>query len=225
MRALLERCAPQRWTVWTAASYGWGARREPCTLVVGRGLQTLPAHQQTEGSRRHRAARQAERQRVKGYRYAVAQTDAWVVLCTTHPTWHAAVWSYRRRWSTAGSYRDAQGGWDGQQGWDLEPVLAQARSAAHVERVVGLWALGSLLQTWIGVHVAPGPPPVRAVAAQWTTSGRLSVWAQGRFALHEPSGALHAWLERTLQDGARLIASATLPPAPALTPLAQRKAA
>jgi hypothetical protein len=137
VRTLLERGAPQCWTVWTAASYGWGARREACTLVVGRGLQTLPAYQRTVGSLRHRAQRQAECHRVKSYRYAVSQTDAGVVLCTSHPTWHAAVCSYRRRWSIEGSYRDAQSGWDGQHGWDLEPVLAQARSAAHAERVVG----------------------------------------------------------------------------------------
>jgi hypothetical protein len=43
------------------------------------------------------------------------------------------------------SSRDAQGGWDGQHGWDLEPVLTRARTAAHVERVVGLWAMGALL--------------------------------------------------------------------------------
>jgi hypothetical protein len=218
VRALLDRSAPQRWTVWAAASYGWGARREACTLVVGRGLQMLPAHQRTAGSLRHRAARQAERQRVKGYRYAVAQTDAWVALCTTHPTWRAAVWSYRRRWSIEGSYRDAQSGWDGQQGWDLEPVLSQARSAAHAERVVGLWALGSLIQTWIGVQVAHGAPAVQAVAAQWTTTGRLSVWAQGRFALHEPSAALQTWLVHTLREGARCIASAG-PPWPQHTPV------
>jgi hypothetical protein len=84
VRALLERGAPQCWTVWTAASYGWGARRGACTLVVGRGLQTLPAYQRTVGSLRHRTQRQAECHRVKSYRYAVSQTDAWVVLCTVH---------------------------------------------------------------------------------------------------------------------------------------------
>jgi hypothetical protein len=45
VRAPLERGAPQCWTVWTAGQLRLGARREACTLVVGRGLQTLPASQ------------------------------------------------------------------------------------------------------------------------------------------------------------------------------------
>src|SRR6266566_4197349 len=151
----------------------------PATAVGGRGLVVLPPHQRTAGSQRPRAQRQAERQRVKRYRYtSVSETDAWMALCTTLPTWQAAVSGYRRRWATEGSYRDAQSGWDGQHGWDLEPVLTQARSAGQAERLVGLWALGALLQTWLGSQVAHGPQAVRAVAAQWTTTGRLSVWAQ-----------------------------------------------
>jgi len=138
-----------------------------------------------------------------------------MVLCTTLPTWQAAVASYRLRWATAGSYRDAQSGWDGPQGWDLEPVLTQARSVGQVERLVGLWALGALLQTWIGTQVAHGPAPVRAVARQWTTTGRLSVWAQGQLALREP--LLAAWVAHILHEGAaRVAASPPAVPAPVL---------
>lgn len=72
--------------------------------MVGRGLLVLPVHQRTEGSLRHRVARQAERRRVVGYRYkAVAETDPWMALCTTHTTWQEAVRSYRKRWATEGS--------------------------------------------------------------------------------------------------------------------------
>lgn len=72
--------------------------------MVGRGLLVLPAHQRTEGSLRHRVARQTERRRVVGYRYqSVAETDPWMALCTTHTTWQEAVRRYRkggRRWAT-----------------------------------------------------------------------------------------------------------------------------
>ena len=213
VRDLLRQARPHGWTVWPGA-YGRGRKALPATLVVGRGLVVLPEHQRTVGSQRPRAQRQAERLRVKRYRYTcVAETDAWMVLCTTLPTWPDAVRTYRRRWATEGSYRDAQSGWDGQHGWNLEPVLTQARSAGQVERLVGLWALGALLQTWLGSQVAHGPDGVRAVAAQWTTTGRLSVWAQGQCALHEP--LLAAWVAQTLRAGAARVAAAlpvVLPP-------------
>jgi hypothetical protein len=156
--ALLARAWPSGWTVWPDA-YGWGTQGVPATLVVGRALPVLPLHQRTAGTPRHRACRQAERQRYAGVR----ETDACLVLCPTHSTRPAAVRSYRGRWATEGSYRDAQRGWDGQHGWDLEPVLRQARSRGQVERVVGLWALGTLLRTWIGGivpswHPSPRPP-------------------------------------------------------------------
>ena len=141
-----------------------------------------------------------------------------MVLCTTLPTWQAAVASYRLRWATAGSYRDAQSGWDGPQGWDLEPVLTQARSVGQVERLVGLWALGALLQTRLGRQVAHGPAAVRAVAAQGTTTGRLSVWAQGHLALREP--LLAAWVAQILPTGAARVAAAPpVGPAPVVLDL------
>ena len=91
VRALLRQARPNSWTVWPGA-YGQGRKAIPATLVVGRGLVVLPLHQRTLGSQRPRAQRQAERQRVKRYRYAnVSATDAWLVLCTTLPTWQDAV--------------------------------------------------------------------------------------------------------------------------------------
>jgi hypothetical protein len=213
VRDLLPRARATGWTVW-AGAYGRGAKAIPATLVVGRGLAVWPLHQRTAGSQRHRIARQAERLRTRRYRYArVTETDAWMVLCTTQPTWRAAVASYRKRWATEGSYRDAQSGWDGQHGWDLEPTLTQARSAVQAEALVGLWALGALLQTYLGSQVVQGPAAVRAVAAQWTTTGRLSVWAHGQLALREP--LLRAWVGPTLQAGATQVAavrSAFAPP-------------
>ena len=214
VRDLLGRARGSGWTVWRGA-YGRGSKAIAATLVVGQGLAVWPLHQRTASSQRARAQRQAERLRTRRYRYArVAETDAWMVLCTTQPTWRAAVASYRKRWATEGSYRDAQSGWDGQHGWDLEPTLTQTRTAVQAEAVVGLWALGTLLQTYLGSQVVQGSAAVRAVAAQWTTTGRLSVWAHGQLALREP--LLTAWVAATLQAGAARVALA--PPRPPLTP-------
>jgi hypothetical protein len=140
------------------------------------------------------------------------------MLFTTAPGWQAAVSTYRQRWATEGSYRDAQGGWDGQHGWGLERLVAGLTERRRVECVVGLWALGAFVQTWVGVQLRQtDDPTARAIAAQWTTTGRLSVWAHGRFAFTDASGALRPWLTPTLQAGADRIAAA--PPLPATVPL------
>ena len=114
---------------------------------------------------------------------------------------------------TEGSYRDAQSGWDGQHGWDLEVALARLSDALVVERVVGLWALGALVQTWVGHRL--GQPsaaaPVPLLRREWTTTGRLSVWARGQFALTDPSGRLRPWLRQILTAGACRLAAVPLP--------------
>jgi len=135
-----------------------------------------------------------------------------VVLFTSHPTWLAAVRSYDRRWCTEGSYRDAQGGWDGQHGWDLEGTLARLTDAVVVERVVGLWALGALVQTWVGhrLGLPSAAAPVPLLCREWTTTGRLSVWARGQFALTDASGRLRPWLPQTLLAGAHQLAAGPL---------------
>jgi hypothetical protein len=48
-----------------------------------------------------------------------------------------------------------------------------------------------LVLAWLQA-LGAAPPLVRQVVAQWTTTGRLSVWARGRLALAEPSGQLAA---------------------------------
>jgi len=202
VRDLLRRARPGGWRAWAGAD-GQGRTALPATLVIGRGLSVLPAHPRTAGSLRHRSARRAARERVVGDRSkTVTETDPWMALCTTHTTWRAAGRTYRRRWATEGSDRDAQGSWDGQHGWDLAGVRAEAAAAGRAARLRGLWALGVLLQTVIGAAVQHGPAEVRASAAEWTTTGRLNVWAHGPFALREPSGRLHAWLARTVCAGA-----------------------
>jgi hypothetical protein len=225
VRDLLATACVSSWSG-HAAAYGSGPAALPGRLVIGRGLVVLPHHQRDAGSARHRALQHARRQRHLAGKHpgaapdASRETDAWVVLFTSHPTWLAAVDSYRRRWATEGSYRDAQGGWDGRHGWDLEPVLTRLCVAVHVERVVGLWALGALLQTYVGhAAVQPATPPtVQRVVRQWTTTGRLSPWARGQFALTDRSGHLRPWLVATLLRGAAQLHCAD-PNPPHATPL------
>jgi hypothetical protein len=219
LRERIRQSPPAQWTA-TPALYGRGRAAVAATLVIGRGLPVLPGHQRGPASlrARERQAAQHDRDLVtkhrRGVRRPVPETDRWIVLFTTHAHWRPAVTDYRRRWATEGTYRDGQGGWDGRHGWDLESTVARARTGAQVEAIVGLWALGTLIQSWVGDQVgAPSAPPaVQAIVQQWTTSGRLSVWARGQFAWREPSGALRPWLLDTLQAGAARLAAARLSP-------------
>lgn len=224
LQRVRARLAAARLNGWSASAvrYGLGPQAVAGTLVVGRGLVVLPWHQRDAGSLSHRSRQRREREhdrhaqrprRAAPAREPLGETDGWVVLFTSHATWRAAGASYRRRWATEGSYRDAQGGWDGQHGWDLESVAAGLPSATRVAQVVGLWALGAVLQTWVGhqVGLTTAPPLVRGALRQWTTTGRLSVWARGRLALAEPSGCLHDWLRSTLAAGAAHLATSPRP--------------
>lgn len=222
-RELLAGAAEGRWTMRRGA-YGSGARAVPGTLVVGRGLVVLPQHQRGDGSLRHRARRLGQRRQhaASKNKRRTAEADAWVILFTpdppadaapvpvaTGPVWRRSQASYRQRWPIEGTYRDAQTGWDGHHGWDLARQVARCADADAVARLVGLWALATLVQTWLGAQVAApeAPAAVRQVAAQWTTTGRLSLWARGRFALTEPSGWLRPWVRATLAAGARRLAA------------------
>ena len=215
LRDLLGTVAEGTWRV-TAATYGGGAQAVAGTLVVGRGLAMTAVHQANAGSRRARAKQDAARR--KELSAGARQTDGWMLLFTTHAHWRPALRSYRRRWATEGSYRDAQSGWDGRSGWDLDRTVARLTDAEAVARVVGLWALGTPLQSIVGDAVgrADVPPAVQAAVAQWTTTGRLSVWARGQLALSDPSGRLHDFLRDALRTAAARIAAA--PPLPAPPP-------
>jgi hypothetical protein len=214
-RALLAGARDGYWQV-HAGYYGAAAQGLTGTVVVGRGLVVLPAHQANAGSARARARRQGQRAQhaASKNQRRTAEYDTWVVLFSSEPTAQAAQASYRRRWPTEGSYRDAQGGWDGRHGWDLTRELARAAEPAAVERLAGLWALGTLVQSWVGhqAEQATAPPLVQQVVAEWTTTGRLSVWARGQLALREPSGRLTAWLVETLDAGAARLAAAPAGP-------------
>jgi hypothetical protein len=229
VRSLLATASPDGWTAQTA-QYGHGPQALPGVLVIGQGLAVLPWHQHGPASVHQRLAQHGRRQAHLARKHprqrpdAARQTDPWVVLFTSHPTWLAAVRSYDRRWATEGSYRDAQGGWDGQHGWDLEVTLARLTDATVVERVVGLWALGALVQTWVGHRLSQASvsTPVPLLRREWTTSGRLSVWARGQFALTDASGRFRPWLRQVLTAGAHRLATTPLPrrnSTPGSTPL------
>jgi hypothetical protein len=75
--------------------------------------------------------------------------------------------------------------------------------------VVGLWALGALVQTWVGHRLSQptAAAPVPRIRREWTTTGRLSVWARGQCALTDSSGRLRPWLRQTLTVGAHRLAT------------------
>jgi hypothetical protein len=236
VRALIGRATAGTFTA-MPATYGRGPQATAGTVVVGRGLAVLAWHQRDDGSAAHRAHQATRRahhvasKRGRGVRREAPASDRWLVLFTTHPTWRPALTSYRQRWATEGSYRDAQTGWDGWSGWDLGGAVARLRDPAAVARVVGLWAVGLLLQSWVGDQVGQATDPaVRAAVASWTTTGRLSVWARGRLVLLDPSIRLQPWLLATLRAGADRIAAAQplpttiLPFAPRFRPPARKAA-
>ncbi len=93
---------------------------------------------------------------------------------------------------------------------------------------MGLWALGTLVQSWVGDQLTQPTTPaaVQAVTAEWTVHGRLSVWARGQLAVTDHSGHLWCWLWDTLLAGARQLALPATPPrAPAAAAPPVREAA
>lgn len=198
--------------------------------VLGRGdaVPIRPHHQPTPGSARQRRRQLVARQpAVRGKHparrtSATEQTDGWLLLFTSHPDWLPASRSYTRRWSAAGSSRDAQGGYDGQHGGDREATLARLTDPAGVDRVFGRWPLGTLGHSWIGHHLGGThrPNAVRAVRAPWTIAGRLRGWRRGRFALTDRSATLHPWLLDSLAALAQRLRATSLPAAHSRAPAA-----
>jgi hypothetical protein len=201
---------------------------ERTQVVVGRNLVVLPFHQRDAGSARPRTRRRAAKQHAVGPTRRPAPTEPWVLLLTTERRWWQALKAYGLRDHTEGTYRDAQGGWDGRHGWDLNERVAAAATARAGETVVGWWAVGTLLQSWVGdqLTAAATPAPIREVSGEWTVHGRLSVWGRGRLALTEPHGRLRGWVVACLQGAAeRIQAVALAPPATAAPPLTLAEAA
>jgi Transposase DDE domain len=200
---------------------GTGGATQPATLVLGSGLSVLRRHQRDDGSARARARQQHRRQEELG-RTAhngphAAQTASWLLLLTTEPSVLRAVRRYRQRWAIEGSFRDAQSGWDGRAGWDLERAVARLGDAAAVDGLVGLWALGTLVQSWLGAACCGEAAPALLVQAAggWTTTGRLSVWARGKLLLTSSNPALQSWLRTRVAEGADRLRPTAAPSLPA----------
>lgn len=214
VRNILDRTPVGVWEGWTG-TYGSGRGAVPGFLVVGRPHRWIPSHQRNASSRQSRYRQHARRMQHLATKHpgrppdASQETAGWVVLFSSLPQPRLVRAAYRRRWATEGSYRDAQGGWDGQHGWDMEPVVAHLTTPEAVAGLVGLWALSALIQMWVGDQVTHGPVPVRSVTHQWATTRRLSIWARGRLALTDSSGELATWLQMILNRGAQRIATAS----------------
>lgn len=219
VRDLLATALPESWSV-RLGSFGTPGLAVPTRLVIGQGLVVVPWQQRDAASAKARARRRGRKLHdVKQQRHP-APTEPWVVLLTTLPTWRAAVTAYRHRYTTEGTSRDLQTGWDGRHGWDLgEPVRrVPAGQPARVEALVGLALLGYLLQSWVGHQVGlAGGDGAAPVTRAWTVHGRLSVWARGRLALTDPTGRVAAVVTASLADGVRCL---TRTPAPAVLPSA-----
>lgn len=215
-KELLAEAAKPTWRSWPC-SYGTGRGAVSGTLIIGQGLPVLPWHQRTRGSLRHRRAQQAARRRHLAGKHPSrprdesVSTDAWVILFSSCARARAVAQVYRRRWTTEGTYRDGQGGWDGRHGWDLEVVVARRGEARMVERLVGLWALTTLLQCWLGAQtLRPNAPALlTAHLRQWATTPRLSLWARGHLALADPRGLLRPWLVQAITETAAQLRPAT----------------
>lgn len=216
-RDLVEATPVGQWAAFPDATYGQARPAAAGTLVVGRPLRVIPAHQANPGSLRARAGQAARRAVHVAHKHArpdaSAETDRWLILFTTHRDPLAAQAAYRQRWAIEASFRDAQGGWDGQHGWDLEATVAELTDERRVDALCGLWALGTLLQTWLGAAtVGPEVPAAITVeAAGWTTTGRLSIWARGQCAVRDGSGRLTAWIAQTLATGAARLTAGSPP--------------
>ena len=230
VRTWLDEARANAWSRYPRAQFTPGLQAPIGELVIGRGLPVLPWHQRGTASLRARADQDGRRQHHVAHKHprqrpdASCQTDTWMVLFSSHVAWLPAVTSYSRRWAIEGSYRDAKTGWDGQHGWDLATTLARLSDAVLVERIVGLWALGTALQTWLGhcVSLPEADAPLLPVRREWTTTGRLSVWARGQLALTDPSGRLRPWLRQALALGARQLQAGPLlasPPDPLMAHL------
>jgi hypothetical protein len=212
VRELLGGLPPGRWQT-QPATFGSGPGAIRGTLVIGPGLPVLPVHQSGPGSLRARArqaGRRAQHAATKHPGRTTVSHDAWVVLFTTADDALTADRQYRCRWNIEGTYRDAQGGWDGSQGWALEPALTRTKHATHVEALAGLWALGALVQTWLGLRLERDAVGQQALR-RWVTTGRLSVWARGKLALGDADPELKTWVRDTLKEAAEVLREAPAP--------------
>jgi hypothetical protein len=211
---LLDDADPTRVTL-QPATFGAGADAVSGYLVIaGRALVGIPRHQTGPASRAARARRGARRRKQHAHKRAGtsqgARRDEWLVLFTTRPDPLEALRQYGQRWAIEGTYRDLQGGWDGQHGWHGDTVIERWETAEAVDALVGLWALATLVQIGLGLglQAADAPATVQSAVRGWATTARLSWWWRGRCAVHSPDRRIQRWLRTELTTIADVLAAA-----------------
>jgi hypothetical protein len=208
--------ALDQWRVLPACYQQRGRGGPAMTLVVGRGEPEVPRHQRGPADTARRAARAAARLaylRSKRQPHAAATDRVWALL-TTAPTAGEAVAYYRQRFPTEPTYRDLKS-------WELEAVAGQETSATHLDGLVGLAALGYLLQAALGAAAGQtDDASARARQAQWSTTDRLSVFWRGRQVLHDRAHDWQPWLATLVAPlRAQLAPAAPIPLRPRATAL------
>lgn len=191
------------------ASYQRRGKAHPvASLVVGRGVPIYPKHQQgpaDQARRQARAQRRIAHLVSKGQGEAATTDTAWALLSTA-PTQHLAVEYYCRRFHTEGTYRDCKS-------WDLEVVAAHQTNRDHLDGLLGLAALGYLVQVALGTEVGrASDTQARARQAQWSTTDRLSLFWRGRQVLHDRAFDWRPWLRLWLPEITRRLHSKAIVP-------------
>jgi len=210
----------------------FGAGAEAVTgwmVIAGRELALVPPHQRGPASLAERARKGARRRKHQEHKRAGtsqgASRDEWLVVFTTAVNPLVALAQYGQRWAIEGTYRDLQGGWDGQHGWHFDRVVGRCTQAPEVDALVGFWALGALVQIGLGLGLSATETPaaVREALEGWATTDRLSWWWRGRCVLESPDPAIKNWITAyltTLSDVLDQAPAAIIPferPAPRTT--------
>ena len=186
-------------------------------VVAGQELLVVPAHQCGPASFQARARQRTKRHKDRTRRQAgttqgAGRDDRLALFVLGADPFEALRW-YGRRWAIEGTFRDLQGGWDGQHGWHFDAVVATCTTEAEVDRLTGLWALATLVQLGLGLSsgAASAPVPVRQARQGWATTPRVSWWWRGACLLGCPDPVLTRWVRRTLMAAATTLREA--PPA------------
>ncbi len=191
---LARAAAPGAWRSWPASFQKRGQASPPARLVVGRGAPAVPVHQRGPADAARRAARAARRAAHIRSKHQDPGADRLWALLSTRDSAAAAVASYALRFRTEGTYRD----W---KGWGLERAAARQTDPAHLDGLLGLAALGYLVQAALGAAAGrTAAPAARARQRQWSTTDRLSVCWRGRQVLHDRAHDWSGWLASALGE-------------------------
>jgi hypothetical protein len=191
-----DECIPLvsgHWSIQSASYQHQGKPSPSAGLVIGQSEPSYPRHQQGPKDVARRLAR-AQRRRAhllsKGQPRAPETDRVWLLL-TTAPTIEAARAVYGLRFHTEGMYRDLKE-------WDLEVVAGHESDQHHLDGLLGLAALGYVIQSAIGAAAGCASSEALARQHQWCTTDRLSVFWRGRQVLHDHAFDWRPWLHSAL---------------------------